>query len=165
VFPRQTSRDGAAFTLVELIVVMVIIAIAAAIVVVSASGTEGVAASSAARIVATDLEYAQNMAVTHQAPVTVTFAPAGESYALSNASGPLINPMTKEDYSVAFTGMNGFEGVDVVSAAFGGAPAVTFDELGTPSDPGSVVVRAGASSYQISVAAATGKVTVASTGP
>jgi prepilin-type N-terminal cleavage/methylation domain-containing protein len=161
---RRAIRKRAAFTLIELMVVMVIMAIAAAIVVVSSSGGGGVKASSAAKVVAMDLEYAQNMAVTHQDPVTVTFSPDGESYTLSNASGPLVNPMTKEDYLVDLNALSGFDGVDMVSAVFGGTAAVTFDELGTPSEPGSVAVRSGSTSYQVSVAAATGKVTVALTG-
>ena len=161
---KQMIRDRAAFTLVELIVVMVIMAIAAAIVAVSASGSGGVAASAAAKIVAMDLEYAQNVAITHQSPVTVTFTTGSETYALSNASGTLIHPMTKEAYSIDLASMDGFENADIVSAVFGGGSAVTFDESGTPSDPGSVVIQVGSHTYQISVSAATGKVSVAFTG-
>ena len=51
-----------------------------------------------------------------------------------------------------------------VSADFAGGNALTFDELGAPTDPGTVVVQAGSHSYRISVAAATGKIMVAYLG-
>lgn len=159
---RSSNRCG--FTLVELIVVMVIMAIAAAIVIPSMASTQGVEATSAARMVAADLEYAQNVAITYQDPVTVTFNSGGESYSLSNTSGPLIHPMTKAAYIVDFSARNEFQRLDVVSATFGGGPTVTFDELGTPDNPGNVTLQVGPHAYQVTVGAATGKVTVTYVG-
>ncbi len=158
------SRDRAAFSLLELLVVIIILAIAAAIVIPNVSSARGIEAMSAARLIATDLQYAQNMAITHQNPVTVAFDTGGESYSLSNTSGPLIHPMTKEAYSVPFSLQSGFEDLDVVSASFAGVSSVTFDELGAPDNPGSVTVQAGPHAYRIDVAAATGRVTVTSLG-
>jgi len=160
----RASEGLRAFSILELLVVIIIVAIAAAIVVPTMSSTQDVKATSAARIIAADIEYAQSMAITHQDPVTVTFNPSGESYSLSNASGPLVHPITKENYAVDFTTKDGFENLDVVSASFGGTAAVTFDEIGAPDNVGSVTIQVGAHAYQISVAAATGKVRVAYVG-
>ena len=161
--PRR-NRDFAGFTIIEIVVVLVILAIAAAIIIPNISSTDDLKATSAARMVATDFQYAQNMAITHQEPVTVTFTTSNESYTLSNASGPLIHPMTKSAYTVNFGAMNGFEGLDIVSADFFGSLAVTFDELGAPDNSGGVAVQAGSHVYQVDVATATGKVTVTYSG-
>jgi general secretion pathway protein H len=161
----RKTENLRAFTILELLVVIVILAIAAAVVIPTMSSTQDVKATSAARIIAADIEYAQSMAITHQEQVTVTFSPVGESYSLSNASGPLVHPMTKDAYTVDFGTKNGFENLDVVSASFGGTAAVTFDELGAPDNAGNATIQVGAHAYQIAVAAATGRVSVTYVGP
>ena len=153
-----------AFTLVEILVVVIIMGIAAGVVIPMAVDSGDLQASGGARVLASDLQYAQNVAITTQTPVTVTFNTAGDSYTLSNASGPLIHPMTKDAYTVDFDTTNGFSSVDVVSASFGGETEVTFDELGAPDDPGSVTIRVGTYTYRVTVSAATGRVTVAMVG-
>ena len=160
--PANSGCSG--FTLVELIVVIIILAIAAAIAVPSLSGTASFQATSAARMIAADLEYAQNTAITYQQQVTVAFDTGAETYSLSNQSGPLIHPMSKSAYTVDFTADIGLDQVDVVSASFSGSASVTFDELGTPSNLGSVTVRARSHVLRVDVAAATGNVTVTDIG-
>ncbi|MGC9455167.1 MAG: GspH/FimT family pseudopilin [Phycisphaerae bacterium] len=155
---RAPGRHGV--TLVELIVVVMILAITAAIVVPHAVRSADMQATSAARMLATDLQYAQDYAITTQSPVTVTFDVTGESYSLSNTSGLLNNPITKTTYQVDFSGQSGFEQVELVSADFGGADSVVFDEVGAPDNGGTVVIQAGEYSYAVSVAAATGRVSV-----
>ncbi len=156
----RPNSTPSAFTLVEILVVVIILAIAAAIVVPSMSGTASMQATAAARMISADLQYAQNMAITYQELVFVDFTTSGEYYELSNASGPLIHPMTKSDYTVNFATQGNFGRLDVVSADFAGNPRVTFDEIGAPDNPGSVTVAAGGISYSIAVAPATGRVTV-----
>ena len=163
-YHRKRSDSALGFTLIEILVVLVIMAIAAAIIVPSAAGTDDVRASSAAKLIAMDLEYAQSIAVTHQDPVTVTFSPDGESYSLTNASGALVHPMSKSTYATDFKTLDGFEDVDVVSAGFAGGQAIAFDELGTPDNGGDVTVQVGPHAYQISVGPATGKVSVSRLG-
>jgi len=149
---------------VEILVVVIIMGIAAGVVIPMAVDSGDLQAAGAARMLASDLQYAQNVAITTQTPVTVTFAVSGDSYTLSNASGPLIHPMTKDAYTVDFNTTNGFSTVDVTSAAFGGGDEVTFDELGAPDNPGSVRIQVGAYTYQVTVSAATGRVKVAMAG-
>ena len=161
---RPPSRRPTAFTLVEILVVLVVLAIIAAVVGPYAVGTGDLAAISAARMLACDLQYAQDSAITTQLPVTVTFVASGESYELRNASGVLIHPMSKSAYTVNFSTQRGFGNLDLVSADFGGGPTVTFDELGSPDNGGSVTLQAGPHVYRVDVASATGKVTVTSIG-
>jgi Tfp pilus assembly protein FimT len=147
-------------TLVELLVVVIILMICAAVVVPHVIRGADMQATAAARMLATDLQYAQDYAITTQDPVTVTFDASADSYDLSNASGALNHPITKSAYQVDFSSESGFEAVSLDSADFGGASSVTFDEIGSPDNAGSVVVQADSYSFRVDVAAATGKVTV-----
>ena len=161
--PRQIRSR--AFTLVELLVVVMILAIVAAVAVPYAVGTGDFQAMSAARRIAGDLEYAQNAAITTQTPVTVTFDVSGESYSVTNASGLLTHPITKLSYVIDFDSEESFNQLDLATVDFAGAAAVEFDELGSPDNGGTVTLRAGPNTYQVSVAPATGKVTVTHAGP
>ncbi len=156
---RERSRTG--FTLVEMIVVLVILAVAATIIVPYAAGTTSFQASAAARLIMSDLEYAQNQAITTQTPVLVTFSVPGNSYTVSNASGTLIHPISKQAYVVDFDTSDGFKNVSVSSADFGGSSVVTFDALGSPDNAGTVAVVAGSHTYTVTVAAVSGRVEVA----
>ena len=72
--------------------------------------------------------------------------------------------MTGKPYVVYFGTTRGFEEVSVVSPQFGANKSVTFDSTGAPDNAGSVTIRAGANVYTLSVAAATGNVTVTRVG-
>ena len=71
--PSQRRNNTPGFTLIEIMVVLVILAVAAAIVAPHVASTSDLEAVSAARMVACDLQYAQDTAITTQVPVTVTF--------------------------------------------------------------------------------------------
>ncbi len=144
---------------------MLILAISAAVVLPYALGTDDFQVSSAARMITADLEYAQDYAITSQTPVTVTFNASGESYTLSNESGPLIHPITKTAYTINFGSQRGFDDVDIVSADFGGNSSVSFNEIGEPDNAGTIVIQAGASLFNVEVAAATGEVTIVVVSP
>ena len=156
--PKNNFPRG--FTLVEIIVVLVILAIAATVVVPYAVGTSSIQASSAARLIMSDLEYAQSQAITTQTPVSVTFSVSGNSYTVSNASGTLIHPISKQAYVVDFDTSSGFENVSVSAVDFGCAQDVTFDALGAPDNDGTVTVVAGSHTYTVTVAPVSGRVTV-----
>lgn len=158
------SSSDSAFTLLELLVVVVIMAIVGTMAVPFISGMGTMEAMSAARIISTDLEYAQNVAITSQVPVTVQFALDTDCYDISNASGPLKHPMTHADYLVNLRSQNDFERLDVVSASFAGSQSVTFDELGSPDNGGFVTVQGGPDTYRIDVAPVTGTITVTRVG-
>jgi prepilin-type N-terminal cleavage/methylation domain-containing protein len=152
-----------AFTLVEVLVVVVLAAIAAALIVPYAS-TSDTQAVSAARIVVSDLQYAQSQAITTQLTTTVSFDTNTRTYTLSNQSGTLNNPMTGKPYVVSFSAARGFEDVSSLSATFGAGHSVAFDSTGAPTPAGSVTVQAGRSKFRLDVADATGNVTVTRVG-
>lgn len=174
--PQGSIRSG--WTLVEVIVVTIILAIAASIVVPMVTETEDMQARSAARMVASDLQFAQNTAITTQtnvngavAGIKVIFIPttgaASGLYKLlydDNKSSSVKNPMTGSDYNVVFSSSTGFGSLKVVSTTFA-QNTVEFDATGSPSNAGSVTVQAGTSVYTIAVAASTGKVTVTCVHP
>jgi len=149
-----------AFTIIEIIVVVIIIAIAAAVIIPYAIGTTASQARSAARMVMSDLSYAQNEAIVTQTPITVAFDISTNSYTVSNESGPLIHPITKKAYMIDLDTISGFGDVTISSVNFGGSATVTFDAIGAPSNGGTIVVSAGQHSYSITVAPVTGKITV-----
>ena len=159
--PRARVRGWTGTTLFELLVVVLVLAVAAAVVIPRVSGTSQLRCRAAARLIMSDLEYAQNHAIVAQEPVTVSFDVSGNSYSLSNASGALIHPITKDAFVVDFDTIGGFDGVSVVSASFAGSSAVAFDALGAPDNGGTVRVRCGSDAYEITVAPVTGRVTVA----
>ena len=154
------AAAGGAFTLVELLMVILILAIVGAVVVPMAVGTTSMQAQSAARIVMSDLEYAQNQAIVTQVDITVTFDTNGNSYSVSNESGTLIHPITKQAYTVDFDTQRGLGSVALSSASFNGQPSVTFGALGSPDAEGTVTVAAGSHGYTVTVAPITGRVSV-----
>lgn len=167
VFSRQPRLGPGAFTMVEIMATMVIIGIAAAVVIPSIADTTDTQVVAAARTIAADIQYAQNLAITTQADVYVVFTNSEKSYCLSNsanASSAIISPITSKAYSVVFGVNNGFSGLDSMTANFNNSQAMHFDLLGAPHGDGTVRVVAGPHAYVVTVAPATGKITVASTG-
>jgi type II secretory pathway pseudopilin PulG len=148
-------------------VTMVIIGIAAVIIIPTIGDTTDTQVVAAARSIAADLQYAQNLAITTQSNVYVVYNNGARSYSLSNnanASPPIINPITSTSYTVTFGPANGFSGLGSMTANFGGNATMYFDLLGAPHGDGTVQVVAGPHVYVVTVAPATGKITVASAG-
>jgi general secretion pathway protein H len=167
-FERPTAENARAFTLVEIIVVIVILAIAAAVVVPSLSDAADMKVLAGARRIAGDLEYAQNHAIATGEGVTIRFFDKDDananSYVVTNTSGTLTHPITKTDYRVVFSDMEGMDGLIVDSVDFDGDPNVTFDALGAPSNAadGKVTIKYGGETYVITVVPVTGRVLVSS---
>ena len=157
--------------MIEIIVVVIIIGIAAAIAIPRMSAGADFQATSAARMVAVDIQYAQNHAIASQRKVRVVFTPAASgdnkncySVIYTDTNTPIIHPVNKDAYTVSFAKMKDFSALKLDSAKFGSTNRsyVEFDPIGAPDNAGKVVIRAGRYTYEISVAAITGKVTVVS---
>lgn len=167
-----TGRDGVrerAYTLAEMVVVVLVLAIAAAIVIGSIGTTKDAQAISAARVLASDVELARNLAVTTQAPHTVLFSSDRQSYkVVANYTGggyalatAVEHPVrANELFVVTLASLNGMESVVVGPVSFGGQTYVTFDAEGDPSNGGSVTLRSGGTGMVISVEEMTGAVSV-----
>ena len=99
-------RRTGGFTLIEIMVVLVIMAIAATIAVPYVANTSSTKLSSAGRMVMSDLFYAQNVAITNQSPVTITFymgdATKGTGYAVTDSTGALVHAPDNQDMNRRF---------------------------------------------------------------
>jgi prepilin-type N-terminal cleavage/methylation domain-containing protein len=145
-----------AFTLVELVIVVALLGILAMLVGPIVASGDGFAAAAAARAISSDIQYAQNHAIAFQEEVTVTFQPHEDTYTLSNESGPLIHPISNEAYVVDLGNQSDYAEFELLTASFGGGQTVTFDELGSPDNDGTVEFRIGSIRYAIDVAYVTG---------
>lgn len=157
-FPGRRSQ---AYTLIEVLIVVVILGIAAAIVVPAMLQPGTLSIQAAARMVISDLLYAQNEAIAAQAPHRVVFEPQLNRYRLTDASGQTIQSSWKGGtYLVDLNRDSRFRGVRLVAADFDGSGTVEFDALGSPSTGGWIDLEAGPVRYRISVAPITGRVSL-----
>ncbi len=137
--PRAYGR-APAFTLIEIIVTMVILAVVALIAVPMMSGAATMQVRGAANRLAADIEYAKNMAITHQRPFRVVFdnsAANTNGYEVRDGSGVITHPVSRQNFVVAFAGERSVSRVRIPSTGVSIAPsssdnAITFDYLGTP---------------------------------
>lgn len=168
--PPNPRRKIAAYTLVEVLITVTIMGIAAAIVVPNMlqGGTMGVQAG--ARMIVADVLFAQNEAMAHNSQRRVVFDPAGNSYSVQKydsdagawvlETNPVLGGNSTNNYQIDFDEDGRFEGVDIVSADFGGSDTIQFDDLGNPSSGGTVQIRYDQHIYDIKIAPFSGRVTV-----
>jgi len=155
---RQVVTAGG-FSLTEILIVVIVMVIAATVVVPLLGSSDYSVTVAAARRVASDLQYAQDTAVATQKDTTVTFDINRETYWLSNASGVLIHPITSNAYATDFRVDKELSQLDIVKVSGGGS--VTFDPTGVPNLRCMVVLRAGGSTFNVTVSSVTGTVSVA----
>jgi len=154
---RRQCAVARGFSLVELLIMGMVLLISAAIVIPSlGSGNYSVCRAGARRL-ASDLQYAQDAAISTQKDITVTIDVDTDSYWLSNESGPLIHPITNSAYTTDFKAIGELAGLDISKAGIG---SVTFDPAGVPNASLNVLLLAGESRFSVDVSAVTGTVSV-----
>ncbi|MCP4376760.1 MAG: hypothetical protein GY794_11370 [bacterium] len=155
------------FTVAEVLIMVLVIGILAAVIIPVLSTGDYSVVTGGARRMASDLQYAQDTAIVTQKDITVTFNLNTESYGLSNESGVLIHPITKEEYAIDFTADDELSQLNIAESSLGGTTvntgtcSITFDSSGVPSVGGTVVLSAGDTSFGVTVSSVTGTVTVA----
>lgn len=161
----------AAYTLIEMIMVIVIVAILLITVMPRFSGVNAaVKLKGAAKRVATDMRYAQSIALAQRTNTTLAFNLANNNYrayyTLNNTN--LTDPFSRQDLFVDFYLHNQYGGITLYSVDFSGGWNLTFNDRGVPLDnsgtaltaDGTVVVDNGYDSLTIKVTAHTGLVSL-----
>jgi len=156
--PGGRSGDARGFTFIELLMVISIMAIAAIVVVPQIARSDTFEIQGAARALVSDLLYAQNEAIGRQAARRVVFDPTNDAYRLTDgANTTLPAQWLGGSYQVALPETFPSVAIDTVSFTNN---TVTFDELGSPSEGGTIDLTTGSKRYRITVTAFTGRVTV-----
>ncbi len=159
------------FTVIEMVIVMLVTGIITVVLGADLTSSLRSAKLYATRYrLASDIMYAQNLAVTQQVRHGVVFDPAQNTYALYRINNTTIvtNPLTQTPFVVALSNDTNTAGVSIVSASFGSPTTnqVEFDSYGAPysnatvalTQPGSVTLSMGATTAAVIVTNTTGKV-------
>ena len=159
------SSFRTSFTLIELLIVILVISILAVIAVPPISASlESTKAAALAREIATDIRYAQMLAVKTGIQHRVSFWLPGHAYAVyrwENGDWQICqHPITKKDWRPLLDQHSRYAGLTLREAVFGGDEYVIFDKYGAPGTGGYVSVTLGATTRTINVAPLSGKVTV-----
>jgi len=139
---RQTpiQRGTGGFSTAELLVVTVLLGIVGAIVVPQVSSNAEQYTLAAARTIAQDVLYAQDLAVTTQSPVTLSFSPSAPEYSISDSQGELLShPIDQKPFTVDLLDDPSISQVDI-EISLGVDLEVVFDALGTPSTGGTIML-------------------------
>lgn len=169
-------RPQSAFTLVEILVVVIILGIISAMILPAIGSRDDLRTAAAARIVMSDLIYAQNLAISRQQPHYVRFTSTGYGiYNVATGGSPLNHPVNHTPYTCTFGtgGTAGLQNTTLASSSFDGQAILAFDELGAPyaydttngmvplTSAGTIRLTSGTYELIISIEPFTGEVTVA----
>lgn len=158
-----------ALTLVEMLIVVMILAILAAIALPSVQSLGGTQLTAAGRLLSADIEFAQAESIAHpDDPRLVRFDSARGTYWVAAKSNPLVPIRDSAGPGTLLVQLGdargaGLEGVSIKSIDLGGDAELRFDAWGRPdqAQPARVVLQSGAATLTVTIAAATGDVSVA----
>jgi prepilin-type N-terminal cleavage/methylation domain-containing protein len=157
-----------AFTMVEIIVVVIILSIASLIAIPMLSSAASTQVRSAANVLAADIEYAKNLAISRQKDYSIVFDVANNTYEIQDENSTVIDhPMTGRSYTVNFANESRLSRVTIGSVSFDSSDTLTYDYLGspyngasTPLNSGQIVLEADDYSMTIEIQAVTGYLTI-----
>lgn len=179
-------RRKRGFTLIEILTVVLILGIASAIIAPQIGSRNDLKVRAAARVLISDLIYAQNLAIARQKIMYVKFDAGAENYRLMESpavNGEIPHPVTKDAKFITQFGPVGgsrMSDVRIQSATFNGVDTayrpeytLVFDELGTPYVysydgtvgtnellDGAIVLRCGDNTITVNIERYTGEISV-----
>ena len=157
------------YTLVELLIVVAVLGIAGAMVIPQLGSTDVLRIQAAVRTIVADINVAQSDALASQEARALVFDVANNRYAILRVPGSVLQPATDTISTVDLGNTVKFHNARLVSAGFDGDEVLLFDEMGgpittpgasTPSAGGNIVISGSGSTFQVTVEAYTGRVTV-----
>ena len=147
------------FSFVELLVVVVVLAIIASVVVPLMAEGGTIHASAAARMVMTDITFAQAQAVTLQQPHGIHFQ--AEGYRVIDADAQVLrSPMHGGVYAIDFTTDHKFGSMRWRNIELKEHDTLWFDATGQPQTYGHIDLEVGAAAYRVAVAPLTGRLSI-----
>ncbi len=164
------KRPVNGFTLIELVMLIVIIGIVALVAMPKVTTGSAVRLEAACQKIASDLRYAQEMALAQQVRFGISFDPVNEAYFVYRVTTVTksIDPQTRNNFDVSFVTLNEFKGIDMASTNF--SNKIEFDSTGAPHDGNGAILssqgvitlqaQAGAYSRTVRIEPKTGKVNV-----
>ena len=168
---RKLDNICSAFTLCELLILIVIIAVIGVLSVPYVTEAAESKLSSAASMIAADIEYARNQAIMNQETFVVVFGTDGGryTYAVCDQQNAIQHPLKDNTpFEINFKNDTRFRKI-TVAADFDSLAAITFDYMGSPFgglqcdellEDGTVTLKLDDVSVVVSVEPITGFVTV-----
>jgi type II secretion system protein H len=159
----KTQRGAIGFTLTEIMVVIVLMGLAAAVAIPQFGGNTTQYAQTAATTISQTFQYAQDLAVTTQSPVTVSISDSGYVYTLKNNLGTtLTHPVDRKPFIFDLRDDGSMSGL-TITKGFNNIDDVVFDAFGAPTTGGTITISHSKmpSDVVVTLHPATGSVSVA----
>jgi type II secretion system protein H len=136
----NTQRGAIGFTITEIMVVTIIMGIASAVVIPQFGGNTTQYAQTAATTITQTFQYAQDLAVTTQSPVTVSISDSGHVFTLKNNLGAtLTHPIDHQLFIVSLRDESSTSGL-TITPGFNNIDDVVFDAFGAPTTGGTITI-------------------------
>lgn len=151
-------KEEKGFTLIELVLLIIMLGIMGLVISISISDINSTKLNSAARRLASDIRYAQQLAMTTQIRHGVIFT--ANSYTVfenDNTADPARNPQGGGDFNVSFT-TGEFAGV-IISTSLPGS-IVKFEAIGRPLDGNNAVLTTATNQVTFSYSGSTKNISI-----
>ena len=153
-----------AFTLIEVLITVAILAIVAALAIPALSDTDAMRVDSARRLLISDLEHAQVLAIARPGEsISLRIDEDGQGWYLSESADPLtplLDTITGSPLALRMGEGRGAPAAGTIAAAEGGS-SITFDHHGGLTDftaDASITLQAGDATTTVTITSATGTI-------